>query len=110
EVEAMRQAYDSRRKLTCELLESIPGVRLARPKGAFYAFPDLSEFIGRKAGDQVIEDDIALAGYFIEEASVALVPGSAFGAPGFARITYACDEATIERGVNQMKAALLKLT
>jgi aspartate aminotransferase len=106
-VESMRVVYDQRRELICAGLEAIPDVVLQRPNGAFYAFPDFGAYIGgRTPGGAVIADDVALAGYLLDSVGVALVPGSAFGAPGFARLTYACDEATILKGVDRLGEAL----
>lgn len=105
-VESMRKSYDGRRLLACSMLEDIPHVKLRRPLGAFYAFPDLSAYIGGRTKTGVLTDDLALAGYLLEQAGVALVPGSAFGAPGYARITYACSENDIQHGITRIEEAL----
>ena len=70
----MLEAFEQRRDLMHELLTAIPDVRVAKPKGAFYMFPDLSAYIGRKAGDVVLEDDLALASWLLDAARVAVVP------------------------------------
>jgi aspartate aminotransferase len=105
-VEQMRKSYDGRRLLTCHLLEDIPHIRLVRPGGAFYAFPDLNAFIGGHSPLGVLADDIALSAYLLEAVGVAVVPGSAFGAPGFLRLTYACDENSIQHGISRIAEAL----
>jgi aspartate/methionine/tyrosine aminotransferase len=88
----------------------MPGVSCIEPKGAFYAFPDVSAFIGRQAPQgRRIEDDLSLCQYLIEEAKVALVPGSAFFAPGFVRLSYATAQANIEKGLARMAVALANL-
>jgi aspartate aminotransferase len=109
-IEGMRRSFDDRRKLACSLLTTIPGAKLSRPQGAFYCFVDLNAYIGARhnQGD-AIRDDVDLATYLLESVGVALVPGSAFGAGGFMRITYACDEESIRRGIERIGEALLKL-
>jgi aspartate aminotransferase len=107
----MRVQFDARRKRMVELLNDIPGVSCQEPKGAFYAFPDVSTYVGKKTADgKVIEDDVALAEYLVEVGNIALVPGSGFGCPGFARLSYACSMDDIEKGLARMKEALGKLS
>jgi aspartate aminotransferase len=109
-VAEMRASFDDRRKRMLELLRSIDGVECQEPKGAFYAFPDVSSFVGKRTeGGQTMEDDVALAGYLVEK-GVALVPGSGFGCPGFARLSYASSMEDIESGLARMKAALGELS
>lgn len=105
-VAAMRRTYDQRRLLMCELLEAIPHLALTRPQGAFYAFGDLSAYIGGQTGNGAIDSDLDLATYLLDRVGVAVVPGSAFGAPGYVRLTYACDESTIRRGIERIADAL----
>ena len=106
-VEMMRQEFDKRRKYMVQALRAIPGVKCVEPKGAFYAFPDLSAFNGRKTpSGKAIDGDLALCEYLIEEAKVAVVPGSAFYAPGYVRLSYATSQANIEKGVARMAEAL----
>ena len=91
-------------------LRAMPGVRCVEPKGAFYAFPDVSVFIGRLSPQgRRIENDLALCQYLIEEAKVAMVPGSAFFASGFVRLSYATAQANIEKGLARMAVALAHL-
>ena len=108
-VAEMRLAFDARRKRMVELLNAMDGVSCQEPHGAFYAFPDVSSFIGKSspAGEK-ITDDVALAGYLVEN-GVALVPGSGFGCAGFARLSYASSMEDIEAGLGRMKTALSKL-
>ncbi len=109
-VEEMRKAFDARRLRMAELLNAMEGVSCQEPDGAFYAFPDVSSFIGKTSPDgTVIADDVALAGYLVEN-GVALVPGSGFGCAGFARLSYASSMEDIEAGLARMKEALAKLT
>ena len=110
DVERMRQEFDRRRQYMVQALRSIPGVKCVEPKGAFYAFPDLSAFNGRKTpAGKLIDGDPSLCDYLIEDAKVAVVPGSAFYAPGFVRLSYATSQANIETGVARMAEALGKL-
>jgi aspartate aminotransferase len=109
-VAEMRAAFDERRQEMVRLLREIPDVSCNEPRGAFYAFPDFSAYIGRRdSGGNVIEDDVALATYLLEAGQVAVVPGSGFGAPGFARLSYACSMDDIKRGLGQLREALTGL-
>jgi aspartate aminotransferase len=110
EVERMRQEFDKRRQYMVKALRAIPGVQCVEPKGAFYAFPDVSAFVGKKTPKgKAIASDLDLCEYLIEEALVAVVPGSAFYAPGFVRLSYATSMANIEKGVARVAEALGKL-
>jgi aspartate aminotransferase len=85
-------------------------VTCTEPLGAFYAFPDLSAFVGKKTpGGRRIEDDLALCDYLLDEARVAVVPGSAFFAPGFVRLSYATSQANIEKALARIAGALGRL-
>ncbi|HET6147088.1 MAG TPA: pyridoxal phosphate-dependent aminotransferase, partial [Polyangia bacterium] len=111
ELEKMRVEFDKRRKVMVKGLREIAGVKCVEPKGAFYAFPDLSVFIGKKTPEgKTIDNDGALCEYLIEAARVAVVPGSAFGAPGYVRLSYATSMKNVEEGVRRMAEALPKLT
>ena len=104
-IEAMRVEFDKRRLAMVAGLRDIPGVVVQEPRGAFYCFPDFSNFIGTHKS-RTIADDVALADYLLDEARVALVPGSGFFAPGFARLSYATSMERIEEGLRRIKAAL----
>jgi aspartate aminotransferase len=110
ELEAMRREFDKRRRYMVATLRAIPGVKCVEPRGAFYAFPDVSTFVGRKTPQgQRLDSDLALCEYLIEDARVAVVPGSAFYAPGFIRLSYATSQANIEKGLARLGEALGKL-
>jgi aspartate aminotransferase len=110
ELEKMRLEFDKRRLYMLQALRAIPGVKCVEPKGAFYAFPDVSAFNGRRTpSGKLIDGDPALCEYLIEEAKVAVVPGSAFYAPGYVRLSYATSQANIEKGVSRMAEAFKKL-
>lgn len=104
-VEVMRAEFEARRDLISRLLGDIPGVKMLLPKGAFYAFPDITSYLGGR-----IANDIDLAGYLLEEAKVAVIPGTVFEGEGHIRLSYACSRADIERGVGRIAEALSKLT
>lgn len=109
-VETMRQAFDERRIEMVKLLRAIPEVTCREPKGAFYAFPDVSAYLGRKTPQgQVLADDVALCDWLVEAGHVAVVPGSGFGAPGHVRLSYACSLEQIRRGIARLSESLLRL-
>ena len=106
-VATMRKAFDERRQEMVKLLRAIPGVTCREPKGAFYAFPDVSSFIGKKSQEgSILDDDVQLCDWLLEVGKVAVVPGSGFGAPGFVRLSYACSMANIQDGVGRLAKAL----
>lgn len=100
-IDQMRSTFQRRRDLIVDGLNSIDGVECATPDGAFYVFPDFSAHIG-----DPYADDLKLAGYLLDEAKVALVPGSAFGTPGYLRMSYATSDELIEKGIERIRAAL----
>lgn len=108
-IDPMHKAFEERRNLVFELLQDIPGIKLNRPRGAFYAFPDVTAFLGKSVDGRVIETDTDLATYLIEDALVAVVPGTAFGAPGFIRMSYADKEENLREGISRIAKALKKL-
>jgi aspartate aminotransferase len=103
----MRAAFDERRREMVKLLRAIPGVTCREPKGAFYAFPDVSAFVGKKTPEgSILDDDVQLCDWLVEVGRVAVVPGSGFGAPGFVRLSYACSMANIQDGVGRLAKSL----
>jgi aspartate aminotransferase len=110
ELETMRLAFDERRKLMLSGLRAIPGVTCVEPQGAFYAFPDVSAFIGKTTpAGRVITDDVVLCEHLLESAQVAVVPGSAFFGPGFVRLSYATSSLNIQKGLDRIGRALGEL-
>ncbi|MCG8417889.1 MAG: pyridoxal phosphate-dependent aminotransferase [Proteobacteria bacterium] len=106
-VDEMRVTFDKRRREMLGLLAKIPHVTCAEPFGAFYAFPDLSAYVGKKTPDgQVIADDVALCDHLLGVGKIAIVPGSGFGAPGCARLSYACSMDDIRRGLARLAETL----
>jgi len=106
---AMRDIFLTRRNLLLELLKDIPGLTTNVPKGAFYVFPNISSYLGKKFGKETIDSASDLCMYLLNEAHVALVTGEAFGEPDYIRISYACTEDTIRESVNRITIALTKL-
>ncbi|MFA6110060.1 MAG: pyridoxal phosphate-dependent aminotransferase [Candidatus Latescibacterota bacterium] len=108
-VAEMRRAFDDRRRYMVERLNRIPGVACALPQGAFYAYPVVSSFYGRRAGSRVIADSVGLCEYLLEEALVACVPGAGFGTRDHIRFSYATSMEKIERAMDRVEAALTRL-
>jgi aspartate/methionine/tyrosine aminotransferase len=98
----MREAFDRRRRRIHELLTDIPGVTCIEPQGAFYAFPSLEGAIGRRIRGRRPGSAMELAEVILEEARVAIVPGEAFGAPGYARLSYALGDDDLVEGVTRI--------
>ncbi|MEF9923769.1 MAG: pyridoxal phosphate-dependent aminotransferase [Muribaculaceae bacterium] len=108
-VEEMRKAFERRRNLIVELAKEIPGIRLNFPEGAFYIFPEVSSYFGKKHGDKVIANANDLALYLLEVAHVATVDGAAFCAPEYIRLSYATSDDNIRKAMGRIKDALSKL-
>ena len=107
EVERMRAAFEKRRDVMVEGLNSIPGVRCRMPEGAFYAFADCRGALRhRHCKGKPIATDEDVAFFLLDEAHVAAVPGGAFGAPGYVRFSYATSEERIEAGLESMRRAI----
>jgi aspartate/methionine/tyrosine aminotransferase len=106
DVARFREAFDRRRRLIHERLDAIPGVRCVEPEGAFYAFPSFAGLLGRPLRGRRPADTLELADLLLDEARVAIVPGEAFGAPGYARMSYALGDDDLAEGVSRMAAVL----
>lgn len=107
---AMVKEFSERRTMVMGMLSEIPNIRIDEPAGAFYVFPDVSYYFGKKDGDTVIPDADALCMYLLEKAYVSTVTGGAFGEPNCIRISYAASRADIQKGFNRIKEALLRLS
>jgi aspartate/methionine/tyrosine aminotransferase len=105
-VAAMRSAFDRRRRRMVELLRAAPGVTVAEPEGAFYAFPSFEAVLGRPVRGRTAATTLELAELLLDEAQVAIVPGEAFGAPGYARLSYALADDALEEGVTRIAKLL----
>lgn len=95
----MRNVFDRRRRLAYGILSATPGVRVPRPKGAFYLFADVREAIEGLG----LNSSLELSTLLLEDIDVAVVPGEAFGAPGFLRFSYALDDAQLEVGLERIR-------
>ena len=107
--EAMTAAFKTRRDFVTEALNKMPGMKMNDPKGAFYAFPDVSSFFGKKHGDTVIRNDEELCMYLLYNAHVSTVNGDAFGNPNCIRISFATSMENLEEGMKRIASALADL-
>ena len=108
-VAQMRVEFDARRRYMVERLNALEGVRCSLPQGAFYAYPDVSVYFGRRAGERVLADSVELCAYLLEEAKVACVPGAGFGTHPHIRLSYATSMQNIERAMDRIAEALGRL-
>ena len=106
EVEKMRAQYQARRDFTLAALRAIEGVKIADIPGTFYAFPDVSAFLGRTSGNHVIETTEQLCDWLLDQHGVALVPGSSFGSAGSVRLSFAASESDLENALERIKTGL----
>ncbi|MBU6148461.1 MAG: pyridoxal phosphate-dependent aminotransferase [Actinomycetales bacterium] len=100
----MRAAFDRRRRLMVGLLNDIDGVIAPEPAGAFYAYPSIKGLIGRNLGGRLIDSSLTFADVALETANVAVVPGEAFGTPGYLRLSYAMGDDEIREGIGRLGA------
>ena len=101
-VAEMRAVFDRRRLTIHRMLNDCTGVTCVEPEGAFYAFPSVHRLLGRQVGGRHVDSSASLAEVAIEEANVAVVPGEAFGAPGYLRLSYALGDDAIVEGVTRL--------
>jgi aspartate aminotransferase len=101
-VGVMRATYDRRRKTIVSMLNDIPGVRCPEPEGAFYAFPSLEGLLNRPLQGRTATSTLELAALVLDEVRVAFIPGEAFGAPGYARFSYALDDESLVEGITRL--------
>lgn len=104
--EKMREAFEKRRELIIEGLGKIEGLKVNRPQGAFYIFPDVAAFFGKSNGEFTINNSDDLSEYLLMSAHVATVGGSSFGAPTCIRISYAASEEQLTEAIARIKKAL----
>jgi aspartate aminotransferase len=102
-VEKMRQEFEARRDLVCKRLASMKGIRCPVPGGAFYAFFDISAHFGRTIGGVAIKDSGSFCRAVLEQVGVNIVQGSAFGAEGYARLSYATSRAALNAGLDALE-------
>ncbi|MFI5957967.1 pyridoxal phosphate-dependent aminotransferase [Cryptosporangium sp. NPDC051539] len=105
-VEEMKTAFDRRRQTIVRMLNEIDGVFCPEPKGAFYAYPSVKGLLGKELRGVTIESSAQLASVVLDEAEVAVVPGEAFGTPGYLRLSYALSDEDIVEGVGRLQKLL----
>ncbi|HET9444003.1 MAG TPA: pyridoxal phosphate-dependent aminotransferase [Acidimicrobiales bacterium] len=105
-VAAMRDAFDRRRQAMLGRLNAIPGVSCVEPHGAFYCFPSFRDVLGREVAGRTVRSTLDLAEVVLDEAKVAIVPGEAFGSPGFARLSYALGDDDLAEGLDRLAKLL----
>jgi aspartate aminotransferase len=108
-VSEMRVTFERRRNLVVKLLSEIHNLKINTPMGAFYIFFECKSYLGKSINGKSINTAADLSMYLLEEAHVACVGGDAFGAPGYLRFSYAASDEQIEKAVERVKIALLKL-
>lgn len=107
--QTMVKAFEQRKQLMEEGLNSIPGLITNKPTGAFYFFPDITSFLGKRHGNEVMHTATDLCMYLLNEGHVSVVTGEAFGNPGCIRISYAASEAQLRKAIDRIREALNKL-
>jgi aspartate aminotransferase len=108
-VDKMVAEFDRRRKYIVERLNAIDGIECTMPGGAFYVFPNVSGLFGRKHGNKTIDGSDAFCAFALEEARIATVAGSGFGADNYVRFSYATSIENIEKGMDRLAEAVAKL-
>ncbi|MCB0409716.1 MAG: aminotransferase class I/II-fold pyridoxal phosphate-dependent enzyme, partial [Flavobacteriales bacterium] len=108
-VDDMREAFKKRRDLVLSLMKEIPGIKINEPKGAFYVFPDVTNFFGKSDGETTIKDANDLTMFLLNKALIALVSGDAFGNPDCIRLSYATSEDILREAISRLKTALATL-
>jgi aspartate/methionine/tyrosine aminotransferase len=101
-VHDMRVAFDRRRKVMTSMLHAIDGISCAEPEGAFYCFPNVKGLLGRSIGGRVSTTSEELAENLLDAIKIAVVPGEAFGAPGFFRLSYALGDQDLVEGLERL--------
>jgi aspartate aminotransferase len=108
-IKPMREAFEKRRDLVLKLMKEIPGLRVNHPQGAFYVYPDISSYIGKRFENYVIENGTDLTMFLLAEGHLAVVPGAAFGEDKYIRLSYATSEDKLTEAMKRLKDALAKL-
>jgi aspartate aminotransferase len=101
-VEMMRDAFDRRGRMMHSMLQAIDGVTCLEPQGAFYCFPNVTGLLNRDLRGTTCTSSLELADFVLSEAKVAFVPGEAFGAPGYARFSFALGDTDLAEGISRL--------
>ena len=102
-VAEMKAAFDRRRRTIVSMLNEIDGIFCPMPEGAFYAYPSVKGLLGREYDGRRVESSADLAEYILEQAEVAVVPGEAFGTPGYLRLSYALGDDDLVEGITRLQ-------
>jgi aspartate aminotransferase len=105
-LQTMLSEFDKRRKYMVQRLNAMKGVTCKTPVGAFYAFPNVSSYFGKKFNGTPVNDSLELSTYLLEQGKVALVPGSAFGDDKYIRLSYATSMDNVKKGLDRIEEAL----
>jgi aspartate/methionine/tyrosine aminotransferase len=105
-VDEMKVAFDRRRKTIVRMLNEIPGVVCPEPEGAFYVYPSVKDLLGKEIRGRRAKSSAELAALILDEAEVAVVPGEAFGTPGYLRLSYALGDDDLVEGVSRLQGLL----
>ncbi|HAM01826.1 MAG TPA: aspartate aminotransferase, partial [Acidimicrobiaceae bacterium] len=101
-VTEMRAVFDRRRQTMFQMLRECPGVTCVEPEGAFYAFPSVRGVLGRRLAGRTVHSSLDVVEVALEQVKVAVVPGEAFGAPGYLRLSYALADDALVEGVSRL--------
>ncbi|MDR3111844.1 MAG: pyridoxal phosphate-dependent aminotransferase [Elusimicrobiota bacterium] len=105
-VENMRNEFEKRRNYIVDRLNMVEGVKCLKPEGAFYVFPNVERLLGKTYSGKLVNSDMELADFLLEKAKIAVVPGTAFGAKGYLRLSYAASLENIKNGIDRLESAL----
>lgn len=109
ELETMTREFKRRRDFVVEQLKKIDSLEFVTPRGAFYLFPSVKHYTGRRVNGKIIRDDATLCEYFLDKEHVAMIPGIAFGAKNYIRLSYACSMKELEKATERLKRGFRKL-
>jgi aspartate/methionine/tyrosine aminotransferase len=109
EVQRMAAEFQRRRNYVLQRLQAVASLSCFKPQGAFYVFPNISGFFGRECGGMRLRNSYGMAYYLLKDARVAVVPGDAFGAEGYIRLSYATSMTNLEKGLDRIIQALGEL-
>ncbi len=109
ELGMMVDEFKRRRDFAVQQLKQVSGIEVDYPKGAFLLFPSVKSFLGKRFNGKVMKNDMDICQHLIEEEHLVLVPGTAFGANGYLRLSYACSMKELEEGLKRLKSGLMKL-
>jgi aspartate aminotransferase len=105
-VETMRAEFEKRRNYIVERLNKIKGIHCTMPQGAFYVFPNIKKLLGKTYQGVTVNTCTEFAAYLLEHAKIAVVPGEAFYAPGYMRLSYATSLENIKAGLDRLENSL----